>query len=86
MNIHTDFVGLLLDGVGGKGHLLINYYPTFFSLSFFHYTEYSILVWESINNSTMKVNGDIVHIAVIPTSNNCQSIVYSGVVRQNCNH
>ena len=32
----------------------------------------------------MKANGDIVHPTIIPTSNNCWSIVYSGVVRQNC--
>ena len=32
----------------------------------------------------MKANRDIVHSAIIPTSNNCQSVEFSRVVRQNC--
>ena len=56
MNIYTDLVGLLLAEAGG-GYLLIPYYPGFFSLFFpfyfFHYTEYLILVWESVNDSIL---------------------------------
>ena len=51
MNIYTDFLGLLLDG-GVAGSFTKSLLSYLFSI-FFHYTEYSIQVWESINNSTL---------------------------------
>ena len=68
----------MLVGVGwGKGHLLIRYYPIFFFFlfSFFSYTEYSILVWEAIDNSTLVLKIDF-HVPIVLASEQVQILIW----------
>ena len=77
MNIYTDFVRLLL--VGGGGSFTKSLLPNLFF--FFLFSLYWILVWESINNSTLvlKIN---FHVPIVLASDQVQILIwiYSKIV------
>ena len=73
----TDLVHLLLDG-GGGGSFIYSLLPYLFSsflFSFFPYTEYLILVWESVNNSTLVPKIDF-HVPIVLASDQVQILIW----------
>ena len=81
MNIYTDLLGLLLDG-GGEGSFTYSLLPYLFSFFLF----LSILVWESINNSTLVLKRDF-HVSVVLASDQVQILIWIyNRVQQNVAH